>query len=219
MRRFHPPAGKFDGVIGGPPCQLFSIMKRLNPRAGEKHGNLIPEFERVVREARPRWFIMENVPGAPAPGVDEYGVQRREVRDVWVGGLTNRLRAFHFGWHRDEPLAAHFSIPGVALHSTQPEPAVLAGGGGRRIPVALGGTGKRKKTLDDGRVVRCGPHNGKRAPFADLLRCQGLPDDFLADAPFTLSGKVHALGNGVPLPMGRAVAQAVKRALASSEAA
>ena len=24
IKTFHPPAGKFDGVIGGPPCQLFS---------------------------------------------------------------------------------------------------------------------------------------------------------------------------------------------------
>jgi DNA (cytosine-5)-methyltransferase 1 len=24
VRRFHPPAGKFYGIIGGPPCQSFS---------------------------------------------------------------------------------------------------------------------------------------------------------------------------------------------------
>src|SRR6266852_4876882 len=30
IRRFHPPAGKFDGVIGGPPCQMFSRMRHLN---------------------------------------------------------------------------------------------------------------------------------------------------------------------------------------------
>lgn len=93
VRRFNPPAGTFEGVIGGPPCQLFSIMKRLNPRAGEKHGNLIPEFERVIREARPRWFVMENVPGAPTPTLLRYRVQRKLVRDIWVGGVTNRQRA------------------------------------------------------------------------------------------------------------------------------
>ena len=61
IKTFHPPAGKFDGVIGGPPCQIFSVMKRLNPRAGGKHGNLIPEFERCVIEAQPAWCLMENV--------------------------------------------------------------------------------------------------------------------------------------------------------------
>lgn len=29
IRSFHPPAGKFDGVIGGPPCQEFSPLSRL----------------------------------------------------------------------------------------------------------------------------------------------------------------------------------------------
>jgi len=67
--------------------------------------------------------------------------------------------------------------------------------------------------------VRCGPHNGTRAPFAELLRAQGLPLDFLADAPFTRTGKDHAIGNGVPLPMGRAIARAVREATQLSAAA
>lgn len=61
IRRFHPPAGKFDGVIGGPPCQAFSRLNRLVAHNGgsPSFGNLIPEFERCVREASPRWFVME----------------------------------------------------------------------------------------------------------------------------------------------------------------
>src|SRR5713226_3268861 len=71
IRRFHPPAGKFDGVIGGPPCQAFSTLAALNHHLGNepKFGNLIPEFERCVGEAEPEWFVMENVPGAPVPKV------------------------------------------------------------------------------------------------------------------------------------------------------
>lgn len=52
IRRFHPPKRKFEGVIGGPPCQFASKMRHINPLAGRKHGNLIPEFERVVVEPR-----------------------------------------------------------------------------------------------------------------------------------------------------------------------
>src|SRR5437588_5850350 len=73
IKRFHPPAGKFDGVIGGPPCQAFSPLRNLNPKI-DRHGNQIPEFERVVSEAGPRWFLMENVPDAPMPRVRGYGV-------------------------------------------------------------------------------------------------------------------------------------------------
>lgn len=71
MKSFHPPAGKFDGVIGGPPCQAFSSLANLVRARGcePRYGNLIPEYERVVREAEPRWFIMENVRAAPVPEV------------------------------------------------------------------------------------------------------------------------------------------------------
>jgi site-specific DNA-cytosine methylase len=39
-----------------------------------------------------------------------------------------------------------------------------------------------------------------------------LPGDFLSLAPFTTEAKRHAIGNGVPLPMGRAIAKAVREA-------
>jgi DNA (cytosine-5)-methyltransferase 1 len=77
------------------------------------------------------------------------------------------------------------------------------------VPVALGGSGKLKKT----RHPRHGPHDGPRAPLSVSLRAQGLPEDFLDECPFTMEGKRHAIGNGVPIPMGRAVARAVKAAL------
>lgn len=205
IRRFHVPAGRFDGVIGGPPCQLFSIMRRLNPKAGEKHGNLIPEFERVAAEAQPAWFVMENVEGAPLPVVPGYVVAPELVMDVEVGGVTSRRRRFSFGTRT----GARLGIERLALHP-QPERAVLAGGGGHQAPVAIGGGGKRKKTA---RHKRHGPHDGPRAPIELSLRAQGLPDDFFGASPLTLDGKRHAIGNGVPLPMGRAVARAVRQAI------
>lgn len=73
VRSFHPPSGKFDGVIGGPPCQAHSqfahIARHRNHQVAE---DLIPEFERVVAEARPAWFVMENVRGAREADVDGY---------------------------------------------------------------------------------------------------------------------------------------------------
>jgi len=214
IRTFHPPAGRFNGVIGGPPCQLFSILKRLNPRAGEKHGNLIPEFERVVAEAFPSWFLMENVKDAPLPNVLRYAMQYELLRDVWVGGETSRLRRFSFGSLDGRRL----HVETLALHPVA-EPAALAGGTGREVPVRLGGSGRPKRTTRDGRVVSSGPCPGARASLDELIRKQGLPSDFLADAPFTERGKGHAIGNGVPLPMGRAIAKAVKRAVGPELAA
>ncbi|HEY2333523.1 MAG TPA: DNA cytosine methyltransferase [Solirubrobacterales bacterium] len=63
-----------DVVIGGPPCQPYSIaaaqrflrgderFKRTG-HADRRRGGLFREFFRVVRETEPRAFLLENVPG------------------------------------------------------------------------------------------------------------------------------------------------------------
>lgn len=49
-------------VIGGPPCQSFSLAgKRMG--LDDPRGKLVLEFFRVVREALPVAFVMENVKG------------------------------------------------------------------------------------------------------------------------------------------------------------
>src|SRR5690349_20467441 len=92
VRRFHPPPGRFDGVIGGPPCQAFSPLANIVKAKGQTpKPNLIPEFERVILEADPRWFVMENVPAAPEPYVPiVYGARSYLIRDASVGGATSR---------------------------------------------------------------------------------------------------------------------------------
>lgn len=205
VKRFHPPAGRFDGVIGGPPCQAFSRLRHLVEHNGYTVAeNLIPEFERCVNEARPSWFVMENVPDAPMPAVAGYDVCGQIVSDEWVGGETSRRRRFSFGGLAIDRVA--LMSDGPILTHPNPAPAVLAGGGYRQTPVAVGGSGKRKST----KARDMGWKTNQAAAAAALQ--QGLPADF--DLPgFTAAGKCKAIGNGVPLPMGRAVARAVKRAL------
>jgi DNA (cytosine-5)-methyltransferase 1 len=50
-----------DIVIGGPPCQSFSLVGRRNIE--DARGNLVWEFYRVVKRKKPKVFLMENVPG------------------------------------------------------------------------------------------------------------------------------------------------------------
>ncbi len=76
----------------------------------------------------------------------------------------------------------------------------------------IGGSGKVKRTYtEDGK--RHGPSQGARAKIGDMLELQGFPRDMLDDCPFTDSGKRLAIGNGVPMPMGRAIARAVSEAI------
>jgi DNA (cytosine-5)-methyltransferase 1 len=214
IHNFHPPAGKFDGVIGGPPCQAFSRLRHIVEANGYQAApNLIPEFERVVREAAPKWFVMENVPDAPMPCLPDYYASSRMIRDVWVGGETDRLRRFTFGTRGLFHGVGQFEIETLALHRPDPEHSALASGGGRPVPVAVGGSGKRKISHKSA-LKNYGYKTG--AALSNHLRLQGLPPDFLGGAPFTVTGKIKVVGNGVPLPMGRAVAKAVKKAISPS---
>lgn len=50
-----------DLVVGGPPCQGFSIQRRGED--DDPRNDLVFAFGRFVCDIRPRMFIMENVPG------------------------------------------------------------------------------------------------------------------------------------------------------------
>ncbi len=48
-------------VVGGPPCQGFSVAGKRDPNDPRNH--LFRQFIRVVSEIRPWYVVMENVPG------------------------------------------------------------------------------------------------------------------------------------------------------------
>jgi DNA (cytosine-5)-methyltransferase 1 len=60
--------GKPDLVIGGPPCEAFTVAnadRRKDPLDrlyNDPVGSLTLQFAKMVRELRPRAFVMENVP-------------------------------------------------------------------------------------------------------------------------------------------------------------
>ena len=55
-------AEQIDILIGGSPCQDFSIAGQRAGEDGER-GNLIWQFYRIASEARPKVFVYENVKG------------------------------------------------------------------------------------------------------------------------------------------------------------
>ena len=68
-------SGEVDILIGGPPCQPFSKSgwwaKGDSLRLGDSRANTLTGYLRVVREARPRAFLLENVEGLKFEGKDE----------------------------------------------------------------------------------------------------------------------------------------------------
>lgn len=60
-------AGLYSLVVGGPPCQSYSIAG-LRGGLDDPRGNMAIEYFRVVRESGARWMVFENVPGLLSSG-------------------------------------------------------------------------------------------------------------------------------------------------------
>ena len=50
-------------IMGGPPCQGFSLSNTRTRNMDNKKNFLFLEFVRFVKELRPEWFVLENVWG------------------------------------------------------------------------------------------------------------------------------------------------------------
>src|ERR1017187_846984 len=64
-------------VTGGPCCQSFSTAGKRESLGDRKRGGLFRHFKRVVREARPRFFVMENVKGILSAAVRHRPLDKR----------------------------------------------------------------------------------------------------------------------------------------------
>jgi DNA (cytosine-5)-methyltransferase 1 len=58
---FRQYGGQLDAIIGGPPCQPWSLGGLRRGHSDPRDG--IPQFARALHEASPRAFVLENVAG------------------------------------------------------------------------------------------------------------------------------------------------------------
>jgi DNA (cytosine-5)-methyltransferase 1 len=118
--------GEITAVIGGPPCQGFSVAGKQNP--DDDRSQLVIKFINLVVELNPSMFVMENVPaiawkkfsditGNAIAIIEEhyilskwlltasdYGVPQKRQRAIWVGSKFGEVDApvgsekkFHVG--------------------------------------------------------------------------------------------------------------------------
>lgn len=88
--------GEPVAVIGGPSCQAFSTAGQRGS-ISDPRGVMFREFLRVVREARPRFFVMENVHGVLSAAVRHRPLRERGPgypplsRDEELGSALKRI--------------------------------------------------------------------------------------------------------------------------------
>jgi DNA (cytosine-5)-methyltransferase 1 len=174
IRLFSVEPDIFEGVIGGPPCQDFSLLRRTPPTG---YGlEMLKEYRRVVLEAKPRWWLMENVATVPDMKIGGYTWQRLDINQSWYEGIS-RLRHVQYG--SDD--GRYIDVTRQASHSI----------------------GSGAALASDTRGV------------TELAKIQGVPSIELPG--FTVAGKKRAIGNAVPMSMGRVLAEAVKSASVTAQ--
>lgn len=105
--------GEICGIFGGPPCQGFSTIGKRDPR--DPRRQLLGHFFRLVSEAQPTFFVMENVTGLCAPSSkgmlddamaqveQDYFLLGPHIFDASeFGAATKRPRLFVIGIHKQK---------------------------------------------------------------------------------------------------------------------
>ncbi|MBE0691335.1 MAG: DNA cytosine methyltransferase [Anaerolineae bacterium] len=192
VREFHGAAGRFDGVIGGPPCQTFSRAAVSGSRA----INLIPEYVRIVGECAPKWAVMENVREARRFAPNWAYVF---LRDFDCGGKTHRRRGF---WFYNLP-----APPRPAARRGEAEYCVLASHWNYRRTSRL--RSHKQLTAAQAADLQGYPDLSERIISGQpgRKRSDGRWDGLSERSREILA--VHMLGNGVPHAMGNYIAHYV----------
>lgn len=132
-----PYAGAVDVVVGGSPCQAFSVAGKRKGLMDER-GRLMLEYVRAVRDLGPKWLVWENVPGVLSQdggrafgtllgALDDlgYSLAWRVLDAQFFGVAQRRRRVFlvgHIGAGGGAPAAVLFepdSVPGNTRSSRQ----------------------------------------------------------------------------------------------------
>ena len=88
----------FDILLGGFPCQAFSIIGKKEGFANETCGTLFFDIERILKEKKPLAFMLENVRNLTAhDGGNTFRIIKNHLEDLGYHVHTKVLNALDFG--------------------------------------------------------------------------------------------------------------------------
>jgi DNA (cytosine-5)-methyltransferase 1 len=90
-------ASTIDLLVGGTPCQSFSVAG-LRGGLADPRGNLMLTFLSLADSKKPRWIVWENVPGVlSSNGGKDFGTFLGALGELGYGFAYRVLDAQHFG--------------------------------------------------------------------------------------------------------------------------
>lgn len=84
-------------LCGGFPCQDLSVAGKRAGLAGERSG-LFHEFARIADDLKPKWILLENVPGLlSSDGGRDFGIVLETLAKIGYGCAWRMLDSRYFG--------------------------------------------------------------------------------------------------------------------------
>lgn len=206
----------FDILCAGFPCQPFSVAG-YKKGFEDTRGTLFFDIARIIKEKKPKAFILENVRGLFIHNNGQTLLRMKEVlEDLGYSFFYKVLRAYDYGvpQNRERLIMVGFRDKDIEFKFPKPFPLqttmsdILGGNCTKTIGYTLrvggrgSGIGDRRNWdtyIVDGEEVRLEP--------VHALKMQGFPETF----SFPVSGAqaMKQLGNSVAIPMIQAVAEEV----------
>ena len=90
-----------DIIIGGPPCQGFSMAGRRDSK--DPRNSLFMEFLRFVNDLKPKWFVMENVLGI----LTSKTAEGKFVKDI----IENEFKKLGYSVKYEKLNSADYGVP------------------------------------------------------------------------------------------------------------
>lgn len=212
--------GTVDLLVGGTPCQDFSIAGNRTGLSGER-SVLALDFIRLAREIAPRWLLWENVPGCLSTnsGADfgaltqalaecGYHLAYRILDAQFFGVPQRRRRVFLVGYLGDwrPPFAVLFERESMCRCTSK----------GRETRQVFPCLTRRGATAYDDRTPYVLEKAGVRvATPKEWERLFGFPDDYTLvpyrGKPAANSPRYQALGNSMAVPVIRWIGERIQK--------
>ena len=115
----------FDILLGGFPCQAFSIIGKKEGFANETCGTLFFEIERILKEKRPKAFMLENVKNLTAhDNGNTFRIIQEHLEALGYAVYAKVLNALDYGvpQKRERIIIVGFLDTDVMFHFPDPVP-------------------------------------------------------------------------------------------------
>ncbi|WP_370791718.1 DNA cytosine methyltransferase [Bilophila wadsworthia] len=219
--------GTVDLLVGGTPCQGFSVAGKRGGLRDERSG-LAMQYVKIAGEIRPKWIIWENVPGCLSTGGGKdfpafvSALYDSGYRDIswavldaqYFGVPQRRRRVFLVGHLGEEGCTPKILFESESLRRHFAQSPKTQTKNSRRIGTLSANCGGLTRPAGNcNELSFCIPHDSRvrRLMPIECERLMGFPDNYTAIPGASDSARYKALGNSMAVPVMRWIGERIQK--------